>query len=79
MPNVQIAKVFQNGRSQAVRLPKEFRFDTTEVYIEKQGDRLILSPRPLSWDDFFNSSSRPSEDFMQERIDLPAQERDLFS
>ncbi|MFZ1343451.1 MAG: type II toxin-antitoxin system VapB family antitoxin [Thiothrix eikelboomii] len=75
---MQIAKVFQNGRSQAVRLPKEFRFNTSEVYIEKQGDRVILSPRPLSWDDFFESPLRPSTDFMQERVDLPSQERILF-
>lgn len=78
MPVIQIAKVFQNGRSQAVRLPKEFRFNTSEVYIEKQGDRVILSPRPLSWDDFFESSLKPSMDFMQERVDLPLQERQLF-
>ncbi|SKA93648.1 antitoxin VapB [Thiothrix eikelboomii] len=78
MSTMQIAKVFQNGRSQAVRLPKEFRFNTSEVYIEKQGDRVILSPRPLSWDDFFESPLRPSADFMQERVDLPSQERILF-
>lgn len=78
MSGIQIAKVFQNGRSQAVRLPKEFRFNTAEVYVEKQGDRVILSPRLLSWDDFFESSLRPSVDFMQERVDLPPQERNLF-
>lgn len=78
MSTLQIAKVFQNGRSQAVRLPKEFRFNTSEVYIEKQGDRVILSPRPLSWDDFFASSLRPSADFMQERVDVLPQERTLF-
>ncbi|MFZ1385903.1 MAG: type II toxin-antitoxin system VapB family antitoxin [Thiolinea sp.] len=78
MTQLHIAKVFQNGRSQAVRLPKELRFNTTEVYIEKRGDCLILSPRPTSWDDFFESVERPSADFMQERIDLPPQERELF-
>lgn len=78
MGEVHIAKIFQNGRSQAVRLPKAFRFDTDEVYIQKEGDRLILSPRPLNWDDFFDSPERPTEDFMQERVDLPAQERKLF-
>jgi antitoxin VapB len=41
----QTAKLFQNGRSQAVRLPKVFRFEgATEVYIERDGDRVILSP-----------------------------------
>lgn len=78
MGNPETAKVFQNGRSQAVRLPKAFRFDTSEVYIEKVGDRVILSPKPASWDDFFTNNERPTDDFMQEREDLPAQERDWF-
>lgn len=49
------AKIFTNGRSQAVRLPTEFRFDTKEVYIRrdpKTGD-VILSKRPNDWDEFF--------------------------
>jgi len=75
---LHIAKIFQNGRSQAVRLPKAFRFNTKEVYIYKDGDKLILSPRPTSWDDFFDSEDRVSPDFMAERIDPPAQERELF-
>lgn len=44
---MQTAKIFQNGRSQAVRLPKNFRFDgVSEVCIERDGDRVILSPAP---------------------------------
>ena len=39
------AKVFMNGRSQAIRLPKEFRFDTDEVYIIRQGDNIIISAK----------------------------------
>jgi antitoxin VapB len=39
------AKIFMNGRSQALRLPKEFRFDTEEVFITKQGENLIISPK----------------------------------
>jgi len=77
MPN-QTAKLFNNGRSQAVRLPPEFRFEGTEVYIRKEGEQVILSPRPTSWDDFFDSSLRATEDFMAERVDLPPQERRLF-
>ena len=46
IPN--IAKVFTTGRSQAVRLPKEFRFDTKEVTIERQGDAVVLRPKPDS-------------------------------
>lgn len=70
------AKLFQNGRSQAVRLPAECRFDGDEVYIRRVGDEVILSPRPSSWDDFFNSSSRTTPDFMREREDLPVQDRE---
>ncbi len=43
------AKIFMNNRSQAVRLPKEFQFKTKEVFIRKQGDEVILSPRPKTW------------------------------
>ena len=40
------AKVFMTNRSQAVRLPKEYQFSTDEVFIRKEGDEVILSPRP---------------------------------
>jgi antitoxin VapB len=45
MPDIAIAKVFMNGRSQAVRLPKEFRFDSDEVTVERQGDGVVLRPK----------------------------------
>jgi antitoxin VapB len=41
-----IAKIFQNGGSQAVRLPRAFRFEGTEVFIEKQGNKVVLKPVP---------------------------------
>lgn len=72
------AKLFTTGRSQAVRLPKEFRFEGQEVFIRKEGDYVILSPRPESWDDFFASEARPTEDFMTERVDLEPEKRELF-
>ena len=53
MSDLAIAKIFMNGRSQAVRLPKEFRFDTDEVTVERQGDSLILRPK-RSHDDWWN-------------------------
>lgn len=49
-PVLATAKVFTTGRSQAVRLPKEFRFNTKEVTIERQGDAVILRPRADSHD-----------------------------
>ena len=77
-----IAKLFMNGRSQAVRLPVNYRFDCDEVYIrkdEKTGD-VILSRKPGSWDDFFKllETIDIPEDFMSERDNEPAQDRELF-
>lgn len=46
------ASLFMNGRSQAVRLPKEFRFEGTHVYVRKEGDRVILSPEDNRWERF---------------------------
>ena len=43
------AKVFMTNRSQAVRLPKEYQFETDEVFIRKEGEDVILSPRPRDW------------------------------
>jgi len=64
---METAKLFQNGRSQAVRLPKKFRFKGKEVYIHREGSRVILSEKPSSWDDFFFSDNKTTPDFMQER------------
>ena len=72
------AKLFKTGRSQAVRLPKEFRFDGSEVFIRKEGNEIILSGKPVSWEDFFWSSVHPTDDFMSERVDLEAEKRELF-
>ncbi len=70
------AKVFMNGRSQAVRLPKEFRFEGDEVFIERRGDTVVLSSKPRSWKEFFEEVPLPSEDFMNERVDIPPQQRE---
>ena len=76
------AKLFMNGRSQAVRLPVSYRFDCDEVYIRKDpetGD-VIISKKPGSWDDFFKMMQEIEipEDFMLERDNETPQERDLF-
>ena len=76
--NRATAKVFVSGRSQAVRLPKAFRFDTEEVYIERRSDRLILTPKPKSWDDYFKQSRRLDTDFPDNIEDLPAEERETL-
>ncbi len=49
------AKVFMSGRSQAVRLPKEYRFEGNEVLIKRVGDAVVLLPRTRSWDTLFQS------------------------
>ena len=72
------AKLFTTGRSQAVRLPKEFLFECSKVFIRKEGDEIILSEKPASWEDFFNSSKHLTDDFMTERVDLKTEKRELF-
>ncbi|MBZ5719503.1 MAG: type II toxin-antitoxin system VapB family antitoxin [Acidobacteriia bacterium] len=76
------AKLFSNGRSQAVRLPAEYRFEGSEVYVRRDpetGD-IILSRRPESWKDFFElmNTIEVPEDFGTDRKDAPPQKRDLF-
>ena len=64
---MKTAKLFRNGRSQAVRLPREFRFDGDRVFIKKSGDAVVLLPAAGSWDSLINSLSKFSDDFMTER------------
>ncbi len=64
---MKTAKLFRNGRSQAVRLPKEFRFSGHKVFIKKVGDAVMLIPYRESWQSLFNSLEQFSADFMEER------------
>ena len=70
------AKVFRNNRSQAVRLPKEFQFNTDEVFIRKEGEDVSLSPRPADWGPYLESGPVASDAFMENVEDLPVQERE---
>lgn len=73
------AKIFETGRSQAVRLPKEFRFDADEVYINKVGDIVMLIPKNYKWAGFLNSFSMFTDDFMDSgRENQKVQERDTL-
>ena len=65
------ARLFINGRSQAVRLPKEFRFAREEVFITKVDDMVILYPRRKGWDLLTRGIERFTDDFMTDR-DQPA-------
>ena len=58
------AKVFENGRSQAIRLPKECRFTSDEVMVNKIGDIVILLPKQNKWDSFKRAIDMFSDDFM---------------
>jgi antitoxin VapB len=69
------AKVFRNNRSQAVRLPRDFQFKTDEVYIRKEGEEVILSPRPRDWSDWLADGPKASQEFMRGVEKLPVQER----
>ena len=73
------APIFENGRSQAVRLPKEYRFNDEEVAINKIGDIVILMPKDNKWSGFLNSLNLFSEDFMNDGRDKSVnQERETL-
>ena len=61
------AKLFKNGKSQAVRLPKQFKFEGTEVYIKRIGRNVILIPKDDTWDSLISSLDDFSDDFMVKR------------
>jgi len=64
-----------NNRSQAVRLPKDFQFNTQEVFIRKEGSDVVLSPRPSDWSCYLAEGPVASASFMENVEDLPPQER----
>ncbi len=73
------ARVFQSGNSQAVRLPKEFRFNTDRVEIFRRGDEVVLREIPSSAAAIFDVLASFPEDFMADgRDDPPPQEREDF-
>ena len=72
---MQTAKVFRNGRSQAIRLPKEFRVDTDEVYLKRTPEGFLVITRD-PWDVFLEGVKELSDDFFESGRDQPAiQER----
>ena len=79
----KVAKLFTNGRSQAVRLPVAYRFDTKEVFIRQDSEigDVILSRKPATWDDFFAAlaGADVSADFMDKKErNQGSQDRDPF-
>ena len=69
---METAKLFQNGNSQAVRLPKEFRIPGTEVKIYKRGNQVILEPIEATWDSLFESLCEFPDDFLKDGRNQPA-------
>ena len=74
------AKLFKNGQSQAVRLPKEFRFENQqEVFVKRYKKGVVLIPKSKDvWDVFYQSLDQFSDDFMQERIQPKQDREELF-
>ena len=72
---MQTAKLFENGRSQAVRLPKECRFAGSEVFVRKYEDIVILFSKRSPWSPLMNSLDKFTDDFMAERNQPEQQER----
>ncbi len=70
------AKLFRNGQSQAVRLPKAFRLQGDRVYIKRVGNAIVLIPLDHPWDTLLSSLTQFSEDFMCERNQPVLQPRD---
>ncbi len=75
---MKTAKLFRNGQSQAVRLPKEFRFKDNHVFIKKSGNIVMLIPANNSWDSLLNSLSKFSNDFLASRKQPKTQGREVF-
>ena len=71
------AKIFENGGSQAVRLPKEYRFDSDEVSVNKIGNIVLLSPKLDKWESVLQAFDMFSEDYLADgRADRKVQERE---
>ena len=65
--DMKAARLFKNGQSQAVRLPKEFRFKGDQVLVKRAGNALILLPLKEPWTTLFESLSQFSKDFLESR------------
>jgi len=73
---LDIAKVFLNGRSQAVRLPKDYRFEGTEVYVKKIDDIVLLIPKESAWTVLESGANYFTDDFLEDRNQPGIQKRE---
>ena len=75
---MKVAKLFQNGSSQAVRLPKEFQFSGTDVFVKKFDNIVMLIPKDGAWGSMIDSLDHFSDDFLEERTQPSMQTRDTL-
>ncbi len=75
---MKTAKLFKNGRSQAVRLPKEFKFQGSEVYIKRIGSNVVLVPKDDPWGSLVSSLDGFSDDFMEQREQPGLDDREML-
>lgn len=71
---METAKIFENGRSQAVRLPKKFRFDVEEVVVQQLGDAVLLVPKESLWQTFMDGLNSFTDDIFPDERDQGMQE-----
>lgn len=76
---MQTAKLFMSGNSQAVRLPKNYRFSGDEVVIKRLGNAVVLFPKEDAWDVMFDALKEFPEDLHLERNQPPVQERESIA
>lgn len=72
------ARLFRNGSNQVVRLPRDLEIDADEVLIRREGNSLVLTPKPRSWDDYFKGGRRLTEDFPDTLDDALPQVRETL-
>ncbi|MBN1625677.1 MAG: antitoxin [Deltaproteobacteria bacterium] len=75
---MKTAKLFKNGRSQAVRLPKQFNFNGNEVYIKRIGDNVVLIPNDNPWESLINSLDQFTDDYMEKREQPLLEDREVL-
>lgn len=71
---METAKIFENGRSQAVRLPKKFRFNAEEVIVQQLGKAILLVPKEYLWETFMDGLEEFTDDVFEEGRDQGTQE-----
>ena len=73
---MKTAKLFKNGRSQAVRLPQEYRFKGKEIFVKQYGDIVLLFPKKSPWKSLIESVDEFSDDYMDSRNQPDQQQRE---